>query len=543
MDCGLRNDLSSTICRSLSAPTPPALSDSPSNGESNRYQSPLHAWAVNQTSGHRCPVSDEPSSLPLVHQCLPLSQGSPGPRSFPQTLCQKRLDIYIISLLQRKSPPTRSSCPRTSISAEASKNALRQAGLCAWQVCGPSPKYNQTTPVRQKISAEQTQNGTSGRNVHDVSDLAQVQKSTLFNKDKQTTQTLLQSCPQSITTLLCPKSDSSHLETKQPCFPSVQTSVEPPPIVKTQSALLANSLVHLQGNSGKPPLPGRYYEEGQEGQRLKRSSKYVSTQRHSRKNVKNVKRKNVATKKTSGQCDHERKDEVHHSFASKKPQALDDKGSAHHHPVTPSSSRTKQRLVSVPEGCVQERHTSKPHRHHLHRQVRESPAVVAKPKHKCKDYRQLRVYTGIPNDVAFREAQQQRNKKSTCVPKSPYAYVTGSDSEYSAECASLFHSTVADSSEDEVSNFTENRLGDSESSVSDSTTCSDTEVNTESGAGCDTTATRKQRGQLRAAKTKETGQDVSSTRTKSFVRIKASHNLKRKILRHRSGPFTLMTTM
>uniref|UniRef100_U3KD11 Dishevelled binding antagonist of beta catenin 2 n=1 Tax=Ficedula albicollis TaxID=59894 RepID=U3KD11_FICAL len=41
-------------------------------------------------------------------------------------------------------------------------------------------------------------------------------------------------------------------------------------------------------------------------------------------------------------------------------------------------------------------------------------------------------------------------------------------SEYSAECASLFHSTIAETSEGEVSDFTANCFGDSESSESDS---------------------------------------------------------------------------
>ncbi|RLV98566.1 hypothetical protein DV515_00010710 [Chloebia gouldiae] len=40
-------------------------------------------------------------------------------------------------------------------------------------------------------------------------------------------------------------------------------------------------------------------------------------------------------------------------------------------------------------------------------------------------------------------------------------------SEYSAECASLFHSTIAETSEGEVSDFTTNRFGDSESSEGD----------------------------------------------------------------------------
>ncbi|XP_036430981.1 dapper homolog 2 [Colossoma macropomum] len=47
-------------------------------------------------------------------------------------------------------------------------------------------------------------------------------------------------------------------------------------------------------------------------------------------------------------------------------------------------------------------------------------------------------------------------------------------SEYSAECASLFHSTIAESSEGELSDYTTNRFGDSESSL-ESRTASDSD--------------------------------------------------------------------
>ncbi|XP_072247439.1 dapper homolog 2 [Leuresthes tenuis] len=55
-------------------------------------------------------------------------------------------------------------------------------------------------------------------------------------------------------------------------------------------------------------------------------------------------------------------------------------------------------------------------------------------------------------------------------PPAPYHmsghYPTRCESEYSAECASLFHSTIAESSEGEMSDNTTNRFGDSESSQS-----------------------------------------------------------------------------
>ncbi|KAG9344453.1 hypothetical protein JZ751_011123 [Albula glossodonta] len=62
-------------------------------------------------------------------------------------------------------------------------------------------------------------------------------------------------------------------------------------------------------------------------------------------------------------------------------------------------------------------------------------------------------------------------------PPAPYPvhhsrYPPRSESEYSADCASLFHSTIAESSEGELSDFTTNRFGDSESSC-DSQSASD----------------------------------------------------------------------
>ncbi|KFO90552.1 Dapper 1, partial [Buceros rhinoceros silvestris] len=110
---------------------------------------------------------------------------------------------------------------------------------------------------------------------------------------------------------------------------------------------------------------------------------------------------------------------------------------------------------------------------------------------------------------------------------SPYAYVA-SDSEYSAECESLFHSTVVDTSEDEQSNYTTNCFGDSESSLSDSD---------ESGG-----LIWSQFVQTLPIQT-VTAPELHENAAKAFVKIKASHNLKKKILRFRSGSLKLMTTV
>lgn len=155
----------------------------------------------------------------------------------------------------------------------------------------------------------------------------------------------------------------------------------------------------------------------------------------------------------------------------------------------------------------------------------------------------------VPYDEAFRRAQRRQRKEllnSSVYPPagarltSPYSYTAGSDSEYSAECASLFHSTIVDTSEDERSNYTTNCFGDSESSeeecVEESTNTSDTE---ESGGG----GMGRGRGQLGGAGVRATGQEIMSAQAKAFVKIKASHNLKKKILRFRSGSLKLMTTV
>ncbi|XP_062981735.1 dapper homolog 2 [Elgaria multicarinata webbii] len=61
-----------------------------------------------------------------------------------------------------------------------------------------------------------------------------------------------------------------------------------------------------------------------------------------------------------------------------------------------------------------------------------------------------------------------RSKNRHPLRPGTYAKSESDHSEYSAECASLFHSTIAETSEGEASDYTANRFGDSESSESDS---------------------------------------------------------------------------
>ncbi|XP_034051229.1 dapper homolog 1 [Thalassophryne amazonica] len=187
------------------------------------------------------------------------------------------------------------------------------------------------------------------------------------------------------------------------------------------------------------------------------------------------------------------------------------------------------------------------HHHHRHHHHRGDPiVVVTKSKYKRNAYQRLSAIMEVPCDESFRRSQHHHRKElpgqAAAVDflpsggehyRSPYSYLAGSDSEYSAECASLFHSTIMDTSEDEQSNYTTNCFGDSESSeeFEDKTTTSDSE---ESGGG----ASGMARGWSRAV-----GQEMTPHQGKAYVKIKASHNLKKKILRFRTGSLKLMTTV
>ncbi|KAK7901823.1 hypothetical protein WMY93_018592 [Mugilogobius chulae] len=73
----------------------------------------------------------------------------------------------------------------------------------------------------------------------------------------------------------------------------------------------------------------------------------------------------------------------------------------------------------------------------------------------------------FPTSISANSFHQQLNSR---YPAAPYhvtsRYPPRCESEYSAECASLFHSTIAASSDGEMSDHTTNRFGDSESSQS-----------------------------------------------------------------------------
>lgn len=313
------------------------------------------------------------------------------------------------------------------------------------------------------------------------------------------------------------------------------------------------------------------------------SAQYIPAQKQAAKlrkgggkNVKIVKVKGTATSTAKSRCHGELtvdtvppavSTEIHRDrqrSGTKKPRHVEDPHHHAHHSHRSSrktsshSSRAKRIPASIPEGRILDKHMVSTHRsttgnrhhgHHGHHHGHRDPVVVAKPKHKRNDYRRLRAIAEVPYEEAFRRAHRRQKREllsqmanmylpSNAAFTSPYAYV-GSDSEYSAECASLFHSTIMDTSEDEQSNYTTNCFGDSESSnseaeyVEESTTTSDSEES----AG----ANWPQFSQGGAGSVHP--QEMTTVQAKAFVKIKASHNLKKRILRFRSGSLKLMTTV
>lgn len=412
--------------------------------------------------------------------------------------------------------------------------------------------------------------------------------------------------PKDFRELGSPKTTSCPKETKQPC--EHDPHLKPPLTVKTQSDATKNyskPLQTVQTETGDRSVlelasvesSSQSQEEGGGGGSHMVNAKYIPAQRQNvrvckggSKNVKVVKVKNRVSEHNEPTSER-RGDKSHHRSASKKSRVLEDGGSTHLKVYKraaggasgASSSRIKRLPASIPEGKVLDKHntstlssvrsgvsrhhhhgnhhhSSGNHHHHgqSHHHGRDHVVVVAKPKYKRNDYRRLRAIMEVPYDEAFRRAQRRQRKEllnhsaaggflPSAELSSPYSYVAGSDSEYSAECASLFHSTIADTSEDDRSNYTTNCFGDSESSeeeyVEESTTTSDTEESGGGGAGGGAGGKGRGWSQLGAAGTRAAGQEMTPAQAKAFVKIKASHNLKKKILRFRSGSLKLMTTV
>ncbi|KAM8833804.1 LOW QUALITY PROTEIN: dapper homolog 1 [Synchiropus picturatus] len=436
---------------------------------------------------------------------VPPSSSWPPPRPAPL----KRLDSYIYGLLQRRAQPVRPGRPRTSISTEPSKGGLRPGGVCARHLCGPShgaalgalrasapDRPGPASPQRQVSVESQDHHISSG--FHSQSPATDGEPRLTGDKDKviQSSSLLRSSVEAPAAALESPRATSCPQEAPQS---SVPAKIQASSLRSRQPDAAQKKILKVGGASEKRPadgagtsvpaeaLEGPGATRGETGRRSKsQSSRHGSAASEPR-----------GCSKSSGVTEDGGPTFIR---ASKPPAA--------------ASSRYRQLPASIPEGRAVKRHAAAALSGEQSRQrvgrrhSREQTAVLAKPRHKRSDHRRL------PRP---RRGQQPALQGAACWPVAP------SDSEYSAECASLFHSTIVDSSEDERSNYSTNCFGDSESSQEDEAS---------SSGGTEQSAGRRH--------PRRTG---ASAQARTAVKIKASRNLKRKILRFRSGSLKLMTTV
>ncbi|XP_062060555.1 dapper homolog 1 [Lepus europaeus] len=558
-----------------------------------RYPSPLHAVAVQSPMFLLCltgsPREEERLGGPAAGDAgagaePTKADGSlPSPSGLwpaPQPCASRKMDGYILSLVQKKTHPVRTNKPRTSVSADPMKGLLRNGSVCVRAAgggsqgagatqkaprppCAPSgglPSLDHSgalSPPKQwakESKAEQLE----GKRLPapEPGAASELQSKHLPQNAKPATQEPLKdTAPIQAASptdspargpAALPESKAAQPLKKAPQKAGAPPAAAAPPLLPTafpvedrpaldfksegssSQSLEEGHLVKAQFIPGQPP--GVRPHRGHRSAAVARSA----TLRHRGPALQGLE---------SGLPPVREKTRA----ASKKCRFPDDLDT--NKKLKKASSKGRKGGVGPPDGGLPARPPGSGGAGHragsrAHGHGRE--AVVAKPKHKRTDYRRWKSSAEISYEEALRRARRGRREHVGAYPSpvalpytSPYAYVA-SDSEYSAECESLFHSTVVDTSEDEQSNYTTNCFGDSESSVSEgdfvgeSTTTSDSE---ESGALIWSQFVQTLPLQAVAAA------DLHHNPRKTFVKIKASHNLKKKILRFRSGSLKLMTTV
>ncbi|XP_074764977.1 dapper homolog 1 isoform X3 [Athene noctua] len=562
-----------------------------------RYPSPLHAVAV-QSPMFLLPVTENPQreeerlgcdigdvcagsetdSGRSANTFLPQSS---WPAPCPST--SKRIDGYILSLVQKKTHAVRTNKPRTSLNADPTKGILRHGSMCVRQPAGVVAHSN-VVNLKSSKQACLPSGGTTALDHVAPSPLKQRPREPAGEQLESRKAPLPAAFPPGVTSELqtkhlprgtkpaplelnrnavaaagdVPKESSQHFAASPKESPGKPVVLQPENRVSQppKKILLKSSLQVARSSS--PAVEERpvldFKSEGSSSQSLDDgllvNAQYIPAQQQSvklHKGTRNVKilkssvlkhRPHLANGLENGSQTLREKTKT----VGKKcrfPDELDTNKK-----LKKPSSRGKRGSNLQPESGLQNRqaglHKSTIRSHGHGREV-----VVAKPKHKRADYRRWKSSAEISYEEALRRARRNRREgvgvySQVPLPYvSPYAYVA-SDSEYSAECESLFHSTVVDTSEDEQSNYTTNCFGDSESSLSEvefvgeSTTTSDSD---ESGG-----LIWSQFVQTLPIQT-VTAPELHENAAKAFVKIKASHNLKKKILRFRSGSLKLMTTV
>uniref|UniRef100_A0A8I3S192 Dishevelled binding antagonist of beta catenin 1 n=1 Tax=Canis lupus familiaris TaxID=9615 RepID=A0A8I3S192_CANLF len=570
-----------------------------------RYPSPLHAVAVQSPMFLLCltgnPLREEER---LGNHASDICVGSeldamktdtslPSPGSLwsaPHPSSSKRMDGYILSLVQKKTHPVRTNKPRTSVSADPTKGLLRNGSVCV-RVTGGVSQGNSGNLKNSK----QVLLPSGGIPCLDNGTFSPLKQWSKEAKAEPLESKRLLSPPEACSPAAAPELPSKHLPKN--AKPASQEHARCPTAATGESPkdgvqVLAASPKESPGRGPAPPQENRvvqplrkvsqkgglqpapaaapspapaerpaldFKSEGSSSQSLEDGSparapsapglQAAAARPH--RGARPPAAPRSAPRHRGAQGLHAPDGALpparEKSRAAGKKCRFPDDADTNKRPRKASSRGRKggggQPEAGAPCRGLGAGQRAAGARAHGHGHGRET--LVAKPRHKRADSRRWRSAAEVSLEEALRRSRRRREHvglfpAAAPLPySSPYAYAA-SDSEYSAECESLFHSTVLDTSEDERSNYTTNCFGDSESSVSDGDFAGDSTSSSDS----------EESGGLIWSQFVQTlpipavaAPDLHGNPTKTFVKIKASHNLKKKILRFRSGSLKLMTTV
>ncbi|XP_043930388.1 dapper homolog 1 isoform X2 [Protopterus annectens] len=539
---------------------------------STKLEEKLHFSASDMSGSELNPAKPEFSSLP---------QSNSWPASQPSS--NKKLDNYIFSLIQKKAQPIRTNKPRTNLNTDAAKGIFRQGSVCVRQTTGVLQGNTADLKPTRQVSLPCSETNTTDNNMPSPGKQWSNDSSNdpIENRLAEVTVGFSHGNSNGLQTNSLPKKITNMIvQVPSPCPVSVvyqSGSVQHSGTLPNENTHKqmetyedingVKTVQHVSPRKGqrsphivwsveeRPPLELR--SEGSSSQSLDDghlvNARYIPAEQQNIRVHRGIKHVKIVKVKSASQ-----KNRMHissipeHSLqlgkdktkVSTKKCHFSEDVDTNKKAVKKFSSRGKKVISPQLENMLPVRQTGLSKtvlKHNIHgREV-----FLAKPRHK-RDYRRWKTIAEISYEEALRRARRRHRREmiSACMQmpihyRSPYAYI-GSDSEYSAECESLFHSTVVDTSEDEQSNYTTNCFGDSESSLSEA----------DFVVGSSTTSDSEENGGLvwpqfgQPLTVQSVGvPELHNASPKTFVKIKASHNLKKKILRFRSGSLKLMTTV
>ncbi|KAK0152881.1 Dapper 1 [Merluccius polli] len=526
---------------SLSNSSNSVFSESLSSCHSSTYECeviPLFSGRFRRSVSAPHPASTPPSSLqsPLQTRDPTADHPAPGPgpggpqgsagqnRVRPLVAAEHhtRLDGYISTLLQRRVPPPRPSRPRTSITTDPTKGILRLASL----VARPPPTLGARRG--EEVVACKGQDGHLANQVYSAAKTPKLSVCSLGFLNTSNSSPFAATLPKRL----------KEEKEKKVAMDSVSApkNTEASPKHSTGRTRLAtprkkhNPRPSRQTGAADWLALGSSSHTLQEGMGL--MARVQAGSKHGRTGSKNIKAGQEVTRSTieearSSEHNPQRGDKWTRCSGSRRFRVAED----------PAGSRRKDR---VPEDQLLDKHATSSRttrgRRHRHR-GRDAGVAVAKPRYRRKACCHQRVTPDRPSEAARRSDRCGRSRP------------TSGRLERSSSSSSLLllpsSSTLMDTSEEDHSNYTSNCFADQGSCEEDtmvgSSSCSDPEEKGGAGGGARDGGGRggggEGAGRLVGRMSRQAGG------TQDLVKIKASRNLKKKLLHFRSGSLTLMTTM